>query len=385
MRSFSKILLKRFRSSRSVFLKPDVINAYRFLNFTPTVALPDSILAARHRIINWYMPALGKGSGGHLNIFRFLGYLQRNGFVNNVIISDDDSGLSAIRTAALIKEWYDLDGITVYFLDQPVPSASFSIATSWKSAYAVRNLVAATHKIYFVQDFEPWFFPAGTEAALAEQTYHFGFHGITAGTWLAQRLASEYGMSTTALGFSYDRRLYKPYPRSSHQTGKRIFFYVRPPTARRAFDLGVMVFAELAKRRPDITVVMAGWDVRHYALPFPCDHAGLQDPGQLAALYSSCDAALVLSFTNVSLLPLEIMACGVPVVSNTGPYAEWLLNGQIAKLAVPSVAMMADALEDVLYTPGEGDRLRRNAMCFAQATSWDQEGQRMLTALEHML
>ena len=385
VRSFSKILMKRFRTSRSVFMKPDVLNAYRFLKFKPSVAAVDNALRERQLVVNWYVPALGKGSGGHLNIFRFLAYLQGNGFRNNVIISDDDSGLSADRTSALIKEWYGLADIPVYFVNNAVPSAAISIATSWKSAYAVDNLEAETHKVYFVQDFEPWFFPAGTEAALAEQTYRLGFYGITAGSWLANRLADQYGMKTTALGFSYDRALYKPHAFPRHAARKRIFFYVRPPTARRAFDLGVLVFAELARRRPDITVVMAGWDVRHYALPFDCDHAGLQDPSRLAQLYSSCDAALVLSFTNLSLLPVEIMACGVPVVSNTGPYTQWLLSDQNSKLAAPSVEGLADALEEVLFSLGEAERLRANGLQFAQATSWDREGQTMVEALRVLL
>ena len=33
------------------------------------------------------------------------------------------------------------------------------------------------------------FYPAGSQSLLAEATYRFGFHGVTAGRWLAQRLA----------------------------------------------------------------------------------------------------------------------------------------------------------------------------------------------------
>lgn len=35
------------------------------------------------------------------------------------------------------------------------------------------------------------------------------------------------------------------------------FFYVRSPTARLAFDLGILALAELAQRIPDMTAVMA--------------------------------------------------------------------------------------------------------------------------------
>ena len=36
-------------------------------------------------------------------------------------------------------------------------------------------------RFYLVQDFEPSFYAAGSEALMAEATYRFGFHGVTAG------------------------------------------------------------------------------------------------------------------------------------------------------------------------------------------------------------
>lgn len=383
--SFFNILLRRFKGSRSLFAKPDVMHTYRFLKFTPQIQQPDDSLNNSEQTINWYIPPIGKGSGGHLNIFRFMQHLENQGFTNRVIIVEDDSNLSVAKVKSTILEWFSLDNVDVYYINAPIPSAAVSIATSWQTAYAVNNIGAKTHKCYFVQDYEPWFYPAGTEYALAEQTYRFGFHGFTAGSWLSSLLEEQFGMQATALGFSYDRALYKPCSTPERGAAKRVFFYVRPPTARRAFDLGVMVLAELAKRIPDLTVVMAGWDVHHYALPFACEHAGLQNPDQLAKLYSSCDAALVLSMTNLSLLPLEIMACGVPVVSNRADYTEWLLNDDIAMLAEPTVDALAGALEKVLLAPELSLRIRENAFAFAASASWATEGDKMARRLQYIL
>lgn len=359
--------------------------AYRFLKFTPTVKQPDNALSNGDKTINWYIPPIGKGSGGHLNLFRFMQHLGQLGFTNRVIVVEDDSDVPVPKIKSTISDWFGIDNVEVYYIDTPIPSAAASIATSWQTAYAVNNINAKTHKCYFVQDYEPWFYPAGTEYALAEQTYQFGFHGFTAGSWLSSLLNQQFGMQATALGFSYDRALYKPHPTVDRGTAKRVFFYVRPPTARRAFDLGVLVLAELAQRVPDMTVVMAGWDVHHYAFPFACDHAGLKNPNQLAELYSSCDAALVLSLTNLSLLPLEIMACGVPVVSNRAACTEWLLNDDIAMLAEPTVNTLADALEKVLRSPELVQQIKENAFAFAASASWSAEGDKMAQRLEEIL
>ena len=32
------------------------------------------------KILNWVIPEMGKGSGGHLNIFRFVSFLEKMGF-----------------------------------------------------------------------------------------------------------------------------------------------------------------------------------------------------------------------------------------------------------------------------------------------------------------
>jgi len=382
--SFLDILSRRFRSSRSIFTKPDVMHAYRFLKFAPEIQKPDNALSNGERTINWYIPPIGKGSGGHLNLFRFMQHLGNLGFTNRVVIVEDDGEQSSVKVKSTIRSWFNIDNVEVYFVNGVVPSAAVSIATSWQTAYCVKNISALTHKCYFVQDYEPWFYPAGSEYVLAEQTYRFGFHGFTAGSWLSALLSREFGMSTTALGFSYDRALYRPHSKDQ-TTDKRVFFYVRPPTARRAFDLGVLVLAELARRLPQLTVVMAGWDVHHYTFPFACEHAGLKDPSQLAELYSSCDAALVLSLSNLSLLPLEIMACGVPVVSNRAECTQWLLNDEISMLAAPTVDDLANALQNVLCSPELAEQIRNNAFAFAASASWSAEGDKMKHRLDEIL
>ena len=183
-----------------------------------------------------------------------------------------------------------------YIGSDSAPTAHISIATAWHTAYDVRNFQTTRHKCYFVQDYEPWFFPAGSLATFAEETYRFGFTGITAGTWLADMLHRDFGMTTHAVSFSYDRELYRVLPRKNPET-KNIFFYARPNTARRSFELGVLVLAEVAKRHPDAIAVLAGADLSGYEIPFKHTNPGIVDLADLPALYAQCDVGLVLSFS----------------------------------------------------------------------------------------
>lgn len=98
---------------------------------------------------------------------------------------------------------------------------------------------------------------------------------------------------------------------------------------------------------------------------------------ELPDLYSQCDAALVLSLSNVSLLPLELMACGCLVVSNRGPNVEWLLNDEVALLAEPRIETLVEALERAVYDVPLHDRLVGNALAKVAGTSWEREAAKM--------
>lgn len=362
------------------FQKKDVLGFYNFVRMS---AVPCSLSAndAANNTINWVIPPFGKGSGGHLNIFRFIFNLEKMGFVCRIIIVFEPQPSSAEQAAKEIADWFFPLAACVCLGIENAPPACYTVATEWRTAYWVRNFAATRHRCYFVQDFEPWFYPAGSEFIFAEETYRFGFVGITAGGWLKEKLASEYGMETHAVGFSYDKEIYHQIPRRAEIENKRVFFYARPPTSRRAFELGLLVLDEVSKRIPNVEIVFAGWDISSYAVPFKHTNAGLLSLKALPDLYSQCDVALVLSLSNLSLLPLELMACGTPVVSNQAPWTEWLLNKNNARLAPTTVVDLADAVCAVLSDSAEADRLRAGGFATVAVTDWYSEACKMADIL----
>lgn len=355
--------------------KTRIVDFYDFVRARP-VGSPIVAGSVPRTTINWVVPPFGFGSGGHLNIFRFVHHLENEGFDCRIIVVGEPQPVSVQQARKQINDWFfPLKG-AVYLGIGAAPPAHITIATSWQTAYYVRSFQSTIHRCYFVQDFEPYFYAPGAEYAWAEETYRFGFTGITAGNWLKDKLASEYDMRTYAFGFSFDHDLYTPRERREADV-RRIFFYARPPTQRRAFEMGMLVLDEVTRRLPDVKVVLAGWDVSGYHIPFEHLNAGIVGLGSLPDLYSQCDVALVLSFTNLSLLPLELMACGTPVVSNRAPCTEWLLNDDNACLAAPKVEALSDALCAVLEDPVEASRLRQNGFATAAATDWRVEARKV--------
>ncbi|PRH38198.1 glycosyltransferase family 4 protein [Burkholderia vietnamiensis] len=367
----------------------NVIQHFEFVTPAP-YSTRSSDGKAQPKTINWYIPPIGKGSGGHLNIFRFAKNLESLGYINRFIVvaeslTAEHNRLRQEEIKDKIAEWFMPLNAECFRGTHNLPPAEFAIATGWQTAYYVAALRDTCHKCYFIQDYEPWFYSRGSEYFLAENTYKLGFVGITAGHWLQNVMRNEYGMEAHAVGFSYDKDLYHPPEQLAHSAEKqRVFFYARPPTPRRAFDLGVLVLNEVRKRLPNVEIVMAGWDLSQYEFPFEIEDHGIMALNELPGLYATCSAALVLSFSNLSLLPLELMASGVPVVSNNGDWVQWLLNGDNACLSEPTIDGLADALVKLL----SDEALRRahvqRGLEFARSTSWIQEARRVDEILSNL-
>ena len=216
---------------------------------------------------------------------------------------------------------------------ESLPDSDALVATSWETAYRVRTVGNTVRKCYFVQDLEHLFFPEGSLRELARETYRWGFFGITAGDWIADFLTREFGMRCVPFHFWYDAKLY--YSRERQRARRKVLFYARPRTERRGFELGLLALGLVARQYPDLEVVMVGMTPSKINLPFRATYPGVLPAEKLPDLYAEATAALVLSLTNLSLIPLELMACGCPLVSNLGPNVEWMLSEKHCALADP--------------------------------------------------
>ncbi len=360
--------------------KVDVIGFYNFVITEDAGTLPLTP-NEDHYTINWLIPDFGIGSGGHLNIFRFINMLEQKGYKNTIGIIGNHQHSSPFQAREMIAKHFFKLKAEVVFGAESLPKANFSFATSWITAYALKGFAATNHKLYFVQDFEPAFYSNGSEYDFAEETYKFGFTGVCAGNWLSEKLHSDYGMHCHSVGFSYDRELYVQSPRREPNK-LRVFCYCRPPTIRRGWESAMLALSLVGDVMPDVEFIFAGWDMSNYNFPYPHLNAGICSLKELPDLYSQCDAALVFSFTNLSLLPLELMACGCVVVSNKGANTEWLLNDENSVLPdSSSPRSIADAIIKILANAEYKSSIISKAKTFANATNWITEGNKLADIL----
>lgn len=332
----------------------------------PPVTVVPKIAPGEPIVVNWVMEASGRGSGGHTTTCRIIKYMERSGYVNRVYLYDPFGGDHKYYQR-ISRDYY---GITCEISDvrAGMKDAHAVVATAWPSAYAVYNARCSGKRFYFVQDYEPFFYPAGTNSVLAENTYRMGFHGITAGRWLAEKLSHEFGMMTDFFPFGCDTAQYR---RQSSSKRSGVAFYARAGTPRRAVELGLLALELLANRRPDVEVHLFGERVGH--LPFKFLNHGLVTPAKLSEIYNRCFAGLSLSLTNVSLVPFEMLACGCIPIVNDADHNRMVLDNPHIRYAPPTPHSLATALEALVDMPDFEATSRRAAESVVSA-SWDDAG-----------
>jgi glycosyltransferase involved in cell wall biosynthesis len=347
-------------------------------DWTQPQAWATSPLVVRDRGLStaWIMHPPGESSGGAQNIFRFVRYLEEAGHRSRVYLYHSaDHPIDAVYVRQLIAASPSYPDVAAEFIAydpaQGVhPDVDALFATGWETAYPAFRDPSPARRFYFVQDYEPSFYPVGSEHVLAENTYRFGFQGVTAGRWLSDKLTADYGMQAAPFGFGADLRHY-----SFANPGRRdgVFFYARPVTTRRGFELGVMALELVARANPDVRIHLAGWDISSYHLPFPHVDHGMLPITALDDIYNQCGVGLVLSLTNLSLLPLELLASGVIPVLNRGENNAKVAQNEFIRYAQPSPHALASAVLEELGRPDLPEYAAKAAVSVADL-SWDRPG-----------
>jgi len=206
---------------------------------------------------------------------------------------------------------------------------------------------------YFIQDYEPAFYSAGSASALVESTYRLGFYGIANTVSMRRFYENEFGGKAIHFTPCVDQGLFYPldrkYPAS---TGRpwQVFCYARPLHARNAFELLSAALRQLKIRLGNrVRIVTAGenWNAADHNLEGVVENLGLLSYEDTARLYRESDVGVVLMLTrHPSYIPMELMASGCLVVTNRNQWTEWLLEHErTCLLSHTTATALADTIE----------------------------------------
>jgi glycosyltransferase involved in cell wall biosynthesis len=333
--------------------------------------------------IAWIVPGLAIGSGGHRNIFRCAYQLEQRGHDVSLHFVDIAERAETLRRL-VHTHFYPLGGHIGIFDADLAGQSDVLMATLWSTVQIAESIGDRVGEIiYFVQDYEPSFYAMGSEYVLAEATYRKGLYAITSGIWCQNFLRKNFAMEADYFQFPIDRDVY--FGSETTPPSNRILFFAKPALTRRCFELGVEALGRFHRLRPDVEIAFFGADdAANHRIEFPVTQLGLLPTiGDLAALYRSSCAGIVFSTTNPSLVPYEMMACGLPIVDLGRPSNEQNYGGRfdLARLVNPDPSMMAMEIAALLENEAELHERSRKGLEFVQSFPTEEEVGRRVEAL----
>jgi O-antigen biosynthesis protein len=340
---------------------------------------------AKIKSATWFVPHYSHfGFAGIQTIFRFIEKMSKEGVHNRIVIYDNptmDTAKMRREIAHNFPELKDYD-IVVFGDDKlagikKLPPTDIAFCTIWVSAYVLLRFNQTKRKYYFVQDYEPLFYVAGSTSALAESTYRFGFRGIVNTPGLLAAVNQHHGLEGISFIPAVNHQLYYPDP-SKNNDKVRIFFYARPLNPRNAFNLGILAIQQLLKqygKRIEIITAGAEWDESEYGLKGKIINKGLiKSLDEVAALYRSCDIGFAYMLNkHTTYQMMEYSASGMATVMNENEDHHWLhKDGVNCLLAEPSPAAVAEKISLLV----DDSKLRHKLVTNAQKMlgyTWEQQ------------
>jgi GT2 family glycosyltransferase/glycosyltransferase involved in cell wall biosynthesis len=308
------------------------------------------------RTVNWFLPEIDSPFYGGINTaFRIAQRLALEHGVRNQFVLAAAPNEHYIRSAIAAAFPAIADSTIVFTSGAPgpnldsMPPADVSIATQWHTAYLAANFPHTRRRFYLIQDFEPMFYPAGTNYALAEETYRLGLYGICNTEHMRALYERRYGGEGMSFMPAVDGTVFHAAGRKEHRDGPiTVFTYARPGHWRNCWELASPALSELKRRLGQgVRIVTAGSWAHPDDLGRGIEHLGLLDYRDTGKLYRQCDLGLALTVSeHPSYLPLELLACGAPVIAFDNPAGDWIVHHEENSIRCPrTVDGLAEGLE----------------------------------------
>jgi len=340
------------------------------------------------RSATWLVPYFRHLSyGGIYTIFRFISGFAAAGVHNRIVVYDRPSASADALRAEIGQVFPNLADADLVIFDidrdrvEDLPPTDIGVCTFWASAYLLLRLNSVARKYYFIQDYEPLFYLAGSTYALAESTYRFGFTGIVNTPGLFDAVKARHDVDGISFVPAVDRRFYYP-PERRNSERVRVFFYARPNQPRNAFELCLLTVERLLATHGDrIEVVAAGsvWDADEYGLGDRITNVGLLESlEEVGQLYRSCHIGFVYSLSkHPSYQPFEFMACGMGTVTNRNEDTLWLLKDRTnCLLSEASPRSMAEKVGELVEDSELFERVAAGGLATI-SNDWDSEVRRV--------
>lgn len=267
--------------------------------------------------ITFVVPGMMAYSGGHTSILRLGTNLNKKGYEVRYI-SYYEQNVEEMKKNALIN-LKDYEGEIISTQELFTIESDLVIATYWESLYIAKKM--SGYKMYFIQDYEPYFNVYGELFLLTQKTYELGAHMVSLGDWnkkVIEKFCAPIS-NIDKITFPYEAKEYYPIERNYIDYANKREFNIAvfiKNTGKRAPYLIQNILCNLKEKfkKDNITI-----NIKYFgeSKEFECEggeNLGKLSKEQMLKLYHESDFGLVASLTNISLVPYEMIATGLPII-----------------------------------------------------------------------
>ena len=387
----------KLKSSRKPKSNIDFKSLLKQTGYLRTEGISQNLIKAKanHLRINFVIPEFSKGGGGHMTIFRIIRWLEFFGHECTVWVQNPDFLGHPTGWKDDVYRYFQQVKATFLPLNRSFwyASGDIIVATSWDTVETVMAQDNFNDYFYFVQDYEPYFFARGSNSLRAEDTYRQNIACICASSWLKNLMVEKFGRWARHFNLAYESDVYKinenHNPTTSFELDEdnicHLIVYSRKHTARRAVELCLDALDELALRRNDFIVHFFGDKEIISDISYKAFHHGIMDKHELAELYNTGTIGITFSATNYSLVPQEMMACGLPIVEIENESTVSIFPSNVVSMARPNPTAIADSIEALINEPLKRKSQQDAALKWISGLSWETSARQVEQAfLDHL-
>ncbi len=293
--------------------------------------------------VAWFVPALLKGSGGHRTIFQNINALIEAGYQCDVYIGDDPT-VPPSKLVEQIGQFYGPSPANAFAGWEPTKEYDAVVATAFNTVKPVMK-TNCPKKLYFVQDYEPWFFSMGDLYIEAENSYKNDINVISIGKWLSAKMRKEFKLNATYFNFCADLNVYKKLDNVEKEHA--LCFIFQPQKPRRCDRIALKALQIVKEIDPSLKIYLYG-SQKTTMNNIKVEQLGIIPIENCNELYNKCEVGLCMSASNPSRIPFEMMAAGLPVVELYRENNLYDFPNDSCLLAEPNAEAVANAILTVL-------------------------------------
>lgn len=363
-----QIVLDKYHEMKSDKYKRIVFSLMQDNDFKPII----NVRPKKINTICFVLKEILPYRGGITSVLRLGTGLSKNGYnVFYAVIASDD--LSRLDDAAKKNLKNYCGQIIEYKKGQTYDVA---IATAMETVSYTKKLNG--YKMYFVQDYEPLFFTYGDLYTLAKNSYEQGFHMVSLGQWNAAMVNRECNICSPidVVDFPYEPSEYTRIERNfeNYQSKKdfTMAVYIKVNSRRMPYILQ-HVLSELknklmVRNHINLTIYYFGEDKW-----FKCTdgkNLGRLTKTELNNLYHAVDFGAVVSLTNISLVPYEMIATGLPILEYEDGSFSTFFDEESAVLFRFNSEELYNKMLYLIENPTNLKKMTDHAQTFLRDTSW---------------